>query len=98
MSGDFDGDDPLELLLREWQQVGFWLWTFLAVGAMALFVLPRVPNVGLLVFGAGLGQALLKLGHVLVVSANELRKELRAQRRPPVREESPPADADQRRR
>ena len=98
MSGDFDGDDPLVILLREWQQVGFWLWTFLAVGAMALFVLPQRPHVGLLVFGAGLGQALLKLGHVWIVSANELRKELRAQRRPAGPDEPPVAGPAQRRR
>ena len=58
--------------------------------AVVLFAYPGTPELALLVAGAGLGQALLKLGSVAIVIANEVRKELRTA----PRSSPPPGGSD----
>lgn len=78
MSPDYDTSDPLQLLMAEWTQAGRWFWVFLGASALALLLLPRFPNLALLIAGAGFGQVLLRFGSTVIVATNELRKELRS--------------------
>ena len=76
MPTDYETSDPLQLLMVEWSQVGRWFWVFLAAGAVAMFALPSYPGLPVLLAAAGLGNALLRLGATVIITANEVRKEL----------------------
>ncbi len=74
MHDSYDTSDPLGLLMAEWSQVAIWFWSLLiAAGFLTWF---QTPYGGVLA-AAAVGFPLVKLGPTLVVTANELRKELR---------------------
>ena len=74
MHDSYDTADPLGLLMAEWNQIAIWFWALLiAAGFLSWF---QTPYSGVMA-AAAVGIPLLKLGSTLVVTANELRKELR---------------------
>ncbi len=74
MHDSYDTSDPLGLLMTEWSQIAIWFWALLiATGILSWFQAPYVTVMA----AAAVGFPLTKLGPTLVVTANELRKELR---------------------
>lgn len=80
MHDSYDTSDPLGLLMAEWSQIAIWFWGLLiTAGVLTWFQTPY----GTLMAAAAVGFPLTKLGPTLVVTANELRKELRRPRPAP---------------
>lgn len=73
MAPEYDSVDPLGLLMEEWGQVTTWFWIFVAAASLCAILLPLfvVPMAAVAV-----GLPLTKLGHTIVIAANEIRKEL----------------------
>ena len=87
MHDSYDTTDPLGMLMAEWSQVAIWFWALLiAAGLLTWFQTPY----GVVMAAAAVGFPLIKLGPTLLVTANELRKELRRQSEAPEDDSTSP--------